>query len=70
MLTGHFISSEQGNIFLTQFGEILGNTAILCLPSITEEMNLARAVVAKQAQGFATQGVPCFVLDYYGTGDS
>lgn len=70
MLSGHFISSEQGNIFITQFGEIAGDTAILCLPSITEEMNLARAVVAKQAQDFANKGVPCFVLDYCGTGDS
>ncbi len=70
MLTGHFISSPQGKLFITQFGEVTGDTAILCLPSITEEMNLARAVIAKQAQGFAAKGVPCFVLDYYGTGDS
>jgi len=70
MLTGHFISSPQGKRFITQFGEVTGDTAILCLPSITEEMNLARAVIAKQAQGFAANGVPCFVLDYYGTGDS
>lgn len=70
MLTGHFIPSTQGNIFITQFGKINGDTAILCLPSITEEMNLARAVIAKQAQCFANEGVPCYVLDYYGTGDS
>ncbi len=70
MLSGHFITSPQGQLFLTQFGEVTGDTAILCLPSITEEMNLARAVVAKQAQCFANQEVPCFVLDYYGTGDS
>ncbi len=70
MLTGHFINTEQGNIFLTQFGEVTSDTAILCLPSITEEMNLARAVVAKQAQHFASEAFPCFVLDYYGTGDS
>ncbi len=70
MLSGHFITSPQGRLFLTQFGEITGDTAILCLPSITEEMNLARAVVAKQAQHFANQKIPCFILDYYGTGDS
>lgn len=70
MLLGHFINSPQGRIFITQFGEIAGDTAILCLPSITEEMNLARAVVAKQAQCFAKANLPCFILDYYGTGDS
>jgi len=70
MLTGHFIASEQGQLFITQFGDITGDSAILCLPSITEEMNLARAVVAKQAQCFADENLPCFVLDYYGTGDS
>lgn len=70
MLAGHFVSSQQGQLFITQFGELTGDTAILCLPSITEEMNLARAVVAKQAQCFADENLPCFILDYYGTGDS
>lgn len=70
MLAGHFISSPHGQLFITQFGEVTGGTAILCLPSITEEMNLSRAVVAKQAQRFANENLPCFVLDYYGTGDS
>lgn len=70
MLAGHFISSSQGKLFITQFGEVSGDTAVFCLPSITEEMNLARAVVAKQAQHFASENLPCFILDYYGTGDS
>ena len=70
MLAGHFIGSPQGQLFITQFGEVAGDTAVLCLPSITEEMNLARAVVAKQAQSFANADLPCFILDYYGTGDS
>lgn len=70
MLAGHFIDSKKGRLFITQFGKVIGDTAILCLPSITEEMNLARAVIAKQAQYFANKGMPCFILDYYGTGDS
>lgn len=69
MLSGHFIPSVKGNIFLTQYGK-LSDTAILCLPSITEELNLARAVVAKQAHIFATQGIATVILDYTGTGDS
>lgn len=70
MLKGHFVSSIQGNVFVTQFGDIKGDTAILCLPSITEEMNLSRAVIAKQLQAFSQASLPCFVVDYYGTGDS
>jgi exosortase A-associated hydrolase 2 len=70
MLSGHFIPSPEGKLFVTQFGTLDSDTAILCLPSITEELNLARAVVAKQAQMFAQQDMPCFVLDYFGTGDS
>jgi len=70
MLSGHFIPSPEGKLFVTQFGELGSDTAILCLPSIIEELNLARAVVAKQAQMFAQHNIPCFVLDYFGTGDS
>jgi exosortase A-associated hydrolase 2 len=70
MLTGHFIPCLQDKLFITQFGDFSCDSAILCLPSITEELNLCRAVVAKQAQQFAACGLPCFVLDYYGCGDS
>jgi len=70
MISGHFIPSEHGKLFITQFGQLDSDTTILCLPSITEELNLSRAVVAKQAQHFTTQNIPCFVLDYFGTGDS
>ncbi|KGJ95947.1 hypothetical protein [Thalassotalea sp. ND16A] len=70
MLEGHFIPSKQGKLFVSQFGKSNSDAAILCLPAITEELNLSRAVVAKQAQNFAQHGLPCFVLDYFGTGDS
>ena len=70
MLTGHYVPSTQGNLFVVQFGKNEVETAVLCLPSIFEELNLSRAVVAKQAQYFANHGLPCFVMDYYGTGDS
>jgi exosortase A-associated hydrolase 2 len=68
-LSGHFIPSSNGNVFLTQYGE-LAETAILCLPSITEELNLARAVTAKQAHYFAQQDLATICVDYRGTGDS
>ncbi|WP_199610393.1 alpha/beta hydrolase family protein [Flocculibacter collagenilyticus] len=72
MLQGHFLPSIHGNLFVTQIGDISADqdTAILCLPSIVEELNLARAVVAKQAHYFAANQIPCFILDYFGTGDS
>ncbi|OUS23396.1 hypothetical protein A9Q98_15040 [Thalassotalea sp. 42_200_T64] len=70
MLKGHFIPSPEGKLFVTQFGNSNSDTAVLCLPAITEELNLTRAVVAKQAQHFAQHRLPCFVLDYFGTGDS
>ena len=78
MLTGHFIPSSQGDVFVTQFGNnsqiaqntsIDHNVAILCLPSITEELNLSRAVVGKTAQ-MLSKKTPVFILDYFGTGDS
>ena len=68
-ISGHFIPSIKGNVLLTQFGE-LSKTAILCLPSFAEELNLSRAVVAKQAQHFTVHQLPVVMLDYRGTGDS
>ena len=70
LLEGHFISSVKGSVFVSQFGAIKQDTAIICLPSITEELNLSRAVIAKQCQYFAQNGLACFCLDYFGTGDS
>jgi exosortase A-associated hydrolase 2 len=69
-LSGHFISSSKGRIFLTVTGTLGPGAAILCLPPLFEEMNLSRAVIAKQAQFFAANGLPTCVMDYYGTGDS
>lgn len=69
MLKGHFVPSSKGNVFVTQFGNVKNDVAILCLPSITEELNLSRAVVAKTAIELSTK-IPVFILDYFGTGDS
>ncbi len=70
MLQGHFIPSIKGRVFVSQFGNQKGDTAVLCLPSIVEELNLSRAVLAKQCQAYAAQGLDSFILDYFGTGDS
>jgi exosortase A-associated hydrolase 2 len=70
MISGHFIPSSAGKVLLTLTGTLPARQAVLCLPPLFEEMNLARAVMAKQAQYFAAQGLPVCLLDYSGTGDS
>lgn len=69
-LEGNFIESEQGKLFITQIGKVTGDSAILCLPPIMDEMNFSRAVIAKQCQFLSIHEFPCFILDYYGCGDS
>ncbi|REL33992.1 hypothetical protein [Thalassotalea euphylliae] len=69
-IQGHFIASTKGRIFVSQFGNSKRDVAVLCLPSIAEELNLSRAVLAKQCQAFAQHGLDSFILDYFGTGDS
>ena len=69
-LQGHFIDGSKGRIFVSQFGQHNSSTALLCLPSITEELNLSRAVLAKQCQQVAESDIDSFIMDYYGSGDS
>jgi len=69
-LQGHFIDSAHGKLLLTQTGQVTGNTAILCLPPLMDEMNMSRAVIAKQCQFLSEHGYSSFVLDYFGCGDS
>ncbi|REL25219.1 hypothetical protein DXX93_00700 [Thalassotalea euphylliae] len=69
-IQGHFIASTQGRIFVSQFGNTKSDVAVLCAPPVAEELNLSRAVLAKQCQAFAQQGLDSFILDYFGTGDS
>lgn len=72
-ITGHFIEASLGRVFVTEFCETAQenhDVAVLCLPSITEELNFSRAVLAKQCQLLAGHGVPSFIMDYYGSGDS
>ena len=52
------------------FGALPSDHVVLCLPPLFEEMNLSRAVIAKQAQYFAEHGLITCVMDYFGTGDS
>ncbi|GAA0369710.1 hypothetical protein GCM10009092_37480 [Bowmanella denitrificans] len=70
MLQGHFIQARSGQLFVTQFGQASVDNRILFLPSLFEEMNLSRAIVAKQAQYLALYGYAVYCLDYFGTGDS
>jgi exosortase A-associated hydrolase 2 len=70
MVLGHFIPSQNQTLFVAQFGQANPQKTILLLPSIFEEMNLCRAIVAKQAQFLAKQEYCVYALDYAGCGDS
>ncbi len=67
---GYFISGSRGKLYLGAFGNRDAPYAMLFLPAFAEEMNLSRAVVARQARLLAAQGWYVVTLDYYGTGDS
>ena len=69
-IEGHFLTVDQHQGFVTQMGEPDASRVLVCLPSVFEEMNLCRAIVAKQAQAFVKQGYCVYVIDYLGTGDS
>jgi exosortase A-associated hydrolase 2 len=70
LLKGHFVPCRSGGLFVCQYGTQNTSGTILLLPSFFEEMNLCRAVVAKQAQFLVSQGYVVYALDYFGTGDS
>ena len=71
MLGGHFIDSSQGRVFLASWkNEERPATAVLCLPPLAEELNCSRRAIAVQCQALVNHDMDCFLLDYYGTGDS
>ncbi|MFC6669027.1 hypothetical protein [Marinobacterium aestuariivivens] len=67
---GCFIAGRQGRLYLATFGNSAAAQAVLFLPAFAEEMNLSRAVVARQARMLAECGYFVVLLDYFGTGDS
>ncbi len=70
LIAGHFIEVPSGQLFVAQFGGSQADKTVLLLPSVFEEMNLSRAIVAKQAQMLVDNGYCVYCLDYLGTGDS
>nr|WP_067297847.1 hydrolase 2, exosortase A system-associated [Marinobacterium profundum] len=67
---GHFITGGQARLYLATFGNCSAERAVLFLPPFMEEMNLSRAVVARQARMLAEAGYFVVLLDFFGTGDS
>ncbi len=67
---GTFLPASSGHLYLGCFGEVRGRDVWLYLPPFAEEMNLSRAIVARQARAFAERGEAVVCLDYFGTGDS
>lgn len=70
MVSGHFVDTAGGRLFVTQYGDATAGRSILLLPSLFEELNLCRAIAAKQAYEFTKQGYVVYCLDYFGCGDS
>lgn len=70
-MQAEFIQGSQGKLFalvITPPGQCKGN--IIFCPGFGEELNRCRHIVANQARHFAALGYNCFLVDYYGTGDS
>lgn len=66
-----FVDGERGQIFLIQYSPSVQIKAnILLLPAIGEELNRCRKMLSDQARLLAASGFQCWVLDYFGTGDS
>lgn len=66
-----FIESGDAHILCTYFvpdGE--SKETLIFLPSMAEEMNRCRVMVAMQARYLANKGIGVVLVDYYGTGDS
>lgn len=66
-----FISGSKGQLFAMNIVPPQSAKAhVIFLPSIGEELNRCRKMVADQARMLAGIGYSCWVVDYYGTGDS
>ena len=66
-----YVKSGDGHILCTHFipeGE--QKDTLIFLPSVAEEMNRCRVMVAMQARCLAQKGIGVVLVDYYGTGDS
>ncbi|RDE24821.1 hypothetical protein DV711_04345 [Motiliproteus coralliicola] len=70
MSDGYFLATDRGHLYLARFGELAGRHVWLYLPPFAEEMNLSRAIVARQARAFVESGEAVVCLDYLGSGDS
>lgn len=70
MYRGCFLDTPGGRVYLAIFGSLAGRHVWLYLPPFAEEMNLSRAVVARQARAFEARQEAVVCLDYFGTGDS
>jgi len=66
-----YLPSQPGRAFCTYFKpEVDQKQLYLFLPSVAEDMNRCRAMVAAQARHLASCGIGVILLDYFGTGDS
>ena len=70
-LNPRYVPGTRGNLFVVEF--VPGENSkglVVFLPPIGEEMNRCRKLMSDQARTLARNGYQCWVLDYFGTGDS
>jgi exosortase A-associated hydrolase 2 len=72
-LRPRFVRGSAGDLFLLLYAPLRRGRAayaVLCAPPFGEESNKARRMFHLQAISLAECGIPCAVLDLFGTGDS
>jgi exosortase A-associated hydrolase 2 len=72
-LRPRFVRGSAGDLFLLLYAPVRRGRAayaVLCMPPFGEESNKARRMFHLQAVALAERGIPCAVLDVFGTGDS
>jgi len=65
-----FVSPARPAFFLQFRPARVPRAHLVYLPPFGEEMNRCRSLVAQQARWFASQGLSCSLLDFYGSGES
>lgn len=70
LVSGHFIDSDRGPIFLLLRQPAASAGCVLMVPPFAEEMNKSRRMMSVVALALARAGIASVVVDLFGTGDS
>jgi exosortase A-associated hydrolase 2 len=70
LVSGHFVDSDRGSIFLLLRQPPAPQGCVLMVPPFGEEMNKCRRMMTIVALALAEKQIASVVVDLYGTGDS